>query len=198
MTTWSPSHGALIVDEANRVSINFHPLPEGRFALSRTCEGTAEYSGRGGRQLYTHALVIDAETLARSGHQPLAIYRDAMALGYLRYQAEPAPMLKPVRLSSIYSRADPSACSARARELGFGSIESTAARLRSDQSITFSYGGDRIELVECLLGVLPPEIVPKVSFATSLQPSAVRPYRLLLVTDRREPAPADSRARLGV
>jgi hypothetical protein len=41
LTTWSPSHGALLVDPANRTSVNYHSLPGGRYALSRTCEGRA-------------------------------------------------------------------------------------------------------------------------------------------------------------
>src|SRR5262249_51743839 len=50
LTAWSPSQEALIVDDANRTSLQLHPLPSGRLALSRTCQGPAEYSGRGGRQ----------------------------------------------------------------------------------------------------------------------------------------------------
>jgi len=33
ISTWSPSHDSLLLDEHNRVSVNFHPLPGGRFAL---------------------------------------------------------------------------------------------------------------------------------------------------------------------
>src|SRR5208337_2441493 len=53
--------GSLLLDQYNRVSVNFHPLPSGRFALSRTCEGPPEYSGRGGRQLYTHIMIEPVE-----------------------------------------------------------------------------------------------------------------------------------------
>ena len=49
LATWSPSHGALIVDAPNRTSVNFLPLPGGRFALSRTCEGRpSTAAGAGG------------------------------------------------------------------------------------------------------------------------------------------------------
>src|SRR5262249_47040117 len=80
LATWSPSHGALIVDAANRTSVNFHPMPGGRYALSRTCEGPPEYSGRGGRQLYTHALILEKAKLQQACYQPFALYRDALAL----------------------------------------------------------------------------------------------------------------------
>ena len=63
ISRWSPSHGSLLQDQSNRVSVNFFSLPGGRFALSRSCEGPPEYSGRGGRQLYTHILIIDSKNL---------------------------------------------------------------------------------------------------------------------------------------
>src|SRR3954471_17361794 len=118
LATWSPSHGALIVDEANHSSINFHPLSGTRFVLSRTCEGPPEYSGRGGRQLYTHALVLDEEHLRRVGRRPISLYWAALALGHLRHQAEPDPVLKPVKLPSVYSQGDAPGWQSRAREIG--------------------------------------------------------------------------------
>src|SRR4051794_37427655 len=104
LATWSPSHGGLIVDESNRLSVNFFPLPSGRYALARTREGRAEYSGRGGKQLYTHALVVDSSRLQRAGYRPFALYRDALALGYFHYDPDPPAVLRPVELSMLYPR----------------------------------------------------------------------------------------------
>ena len=67
ISRWSPSHGSLLQDQSNRVSVNFFSLPGGQFALSRSCEGPPEYSGRGGRQLYTHILIIDSKNLEAVG-----------------------------------------------------------------------------------------------------------------------------------
>jgi hypothetical protein len=55
------------------------------------------------------------------------------------------------------------------------------AQLLAGRSVTLRHPGDRIALAECLLGQLPGEVLTSVSFATSLQPSSVRPFRLLLV-----------------
>src|SRR3954447_12199698 len=118
LATWSPSHGALIVDAANRTSVNFHPLGSSRFVLSRTCEGPPEYSGRGGRQLYTHALIFDAAKFNQASRQPFAIYRDALALGYLHYRGAPESILQPVELSITSTHPDESAWAERARSLG--------------------------------------------------------------------------------
>ena len=182
LATWSPSHGALIVDAVNRSSVNFHPLSGGRYALSRTCEGPPEYSGRGGRQLYTHALILDQEKLRQAGHQPFALYWDALALGILRHRAEPDPVLKPVKLPTVYSQGGVPGWQARAREIGLPPLEPLRDKLASGQAITVPYLGNRIVLAEYLLGILPGELLSLVSFTTSLQPSAVRPYRLSLVS----------------
>jgi hypothetical protein len=177
----APSHGSLITDEANRTSVNFHSLPTGRLALSRTCLGPAEYSGRGERQVYTHALVFDASVLRQSGNQPIALYRDALALGYVYYQREPEPNLKPVELGIVHTPLDSDECTARAHALGINSAYDLSAQLAEGQQVRLRYSGDRIALVECLLGLLPTDRISETSFSTSLQPSAVRPFRLVLV-----------------
>jgi GTPase-associated protein 1 len=181
LTIWSPSHGALIVDDSNRSSANFHPLPGGRYALSRTCEGLGEYSGRGGRQLYTHALIVDDKKLRQAGNQPFSLYRDALALGYLHYRPEPDTTLRPVKLSSLYLATDPAYWTERAGALGLSSLEDWLERLTSNQAVELAYAGDRMLLAECLIGLVPPESRPQVSFATSLRPSMVRPYQLVLI-----------------
>jgi hypothetical protein len=181
LAAWSPSHGALLSDAANRASISFHPMPGGRFALSRTCEGPPEYSGRGGRQLYTHTLVFDGAMLRQARHKPFALYRDALALGHLHYRAEPDPILRPVRLSATYPRRDVDAPADLAPADDVPYLEMLASRLSSGQDVTVPYLGDRAAMAERLLAQLPPELIPQVSFATSLRPSVVRPFRLTLV-----------------
>jgi hypothetical protein len=185
LATWSPSHGALIVDAANRSSVNFHPLVGSRFVLSRTCEGPPEYSGRGGRQLYTHALIIDKAKLQQARYHPFAIYRDALALGYYCYRPEPDSVLAPVKLSTAYAQPDEETWAGRARELGVAEIGSLRRKLDAGEDVKFPYSGNRALLAECLLGPLDPELIPEVSFTTSLHPSAVRPYRLVLVDEAR-------------
>lgn len=181
LSTWSPSHGALIVDASNGTSVNYHPLPGGRLALSRTCQGAAEYSGRGGRQLYTHALIVDEGVLGRAGNHPLTVYRDALALGYLHYRPDPDAMLRPVPLSSTYPERGPAFWDERAVALGIASPGASVQRLISGQHLELAYAGDRMLLAECLVGLVPPEARPRISFATSLRPSLVRPYQMVLI-----------------
>jgi hypothetical protein len=181
LASLAPSHDGLIVDAMNPTSVNFHPLPGGRIAISRTCQGRAEYSGRGARQVYTHAILIDTDRLKRSGYRPFSIYRDVLALGYLHYQADPDPALKKVALSHVYPRPDELGWSALAREIGRQRFEAIVLQLDAGQNVILPYDGDRAALAEALVSRLSPECLVKKSFATSLHPSSVRPYRLNLV-----------------
>lgn len=181
VATWSPSHGGLIVDPSNEVSVSFYPLPTGRFALARCREGRAEYSGRGGKQLYTHALVIDAARLKQAGYQPFSIYRDALALGCFHYRPDPEPVLKPLELSSLYPQAQVETTASLIRELGLAAVEAVVSRLDAGQTVEYPYAGDRAALAEFLIGRLPADAVLRTSFSTSLRASSVRPFRLNLV-----------------
>ncbi len=175
LTVWSPSHGALMAHDANRASVNFHPLGAGRHALSRTVEGTAEYSGRGGRQLYTHILIVERAHLQRSSFQPIALYRDALAQGHLRFRPDPGPTLEPVPLSEFYLPPEPPtpADAEDGRDL-----KSLRHDLDAGRSLKLRCPGDRVAFIERLLAQLPPESRPEVSFTTGLKSSLVRPFRL--------------------
>jgi hypothetical protein len=181
ISSWSPSHGSLLVDAHNRVSVNFHPLTAGRYALSRSCEGPPEYSGRGGRQLYTHVLILDERTLQAVNGQPFTLYRNALAVGCLLYQPEPPPPHATGRLPRYHVPRAPQAWLSRSVELGLPALEPLRDRLTSGHPVRFAYAGDRIALAECLVGSLAANAVQRLSFATSLQPSSVRPFVLSLV-----------------
>ncbi|MFO0909555.1 MAG: hypothetical protein U0794_14570 [Isosphaeraceae bacterium] len=178
---WCPSHDSLIFDEANPISVNFHALPGGRFALSRTCRGRPEYSGRGGWQTYTHVLVLEVETLRKSRFRPFRIYRDALALGYFHYKTEPTASLAKVSLLTYYPKRGAETKLAAARALGLPFFDSVVTQLTAGQSVVLPFEGDRITLAESLLDQVEPEAIPDISFATSLRPSSVRPYLLHVV-----------------
>jgi hypothetical protein len=181
LAQWAPSHGALIVDESNRASVNFHPLPSGRFALSRTCSGPPEYSGRGGHQLYTHFLIVDAAVMESVAFQPISIYRDAVALGHLLYQNEPGEALEPVTLTQVHPIRDTAFWVDRAVELGLPDLAPLQAQLHEGHPVRFACSDNRTLLAECLLGALSREVAQRISFSTSLAPSSDRPFVLTLV-----------------
>ena len=57
-------------------------------------------------------------------------------------------------------------------------------KLNAGETVELAHAGDRALLAECLIALVSPEIRPRVSFATSLRPSLVRPYQLVLVEGR--------------
>lgn len=181
LASWSPSHGALIVDEFNCVSVNFHPLPGGRHALSRTCEGPPEYSGRGGRQLYTHALIVDEDALRAADGRAVAIYRASLALGAFVYRADPPALLEPFELPRAYSEPTAGEWDSRAAALGLPPLDELRDDLAAGRAVRAAHDGDRLAFVECLLGPLSAAARPGVSFATSLVPSGSRPCLLAAV-----------------
>lgn len=178
---WAPSHGGLILDPKNRSSVNFQQLSSGRYALSRTLEGRLEYSGRGGRQLYTHFLIFEADVLKKSEYQPFSIYRDAMAQGIFFYKSDPGPILPRVELSNLHFRPEAESWEWLVREFGRVQFESLVFQLEAERSLTLAYQGDRALLAEALLSRIEPEKILRTSFATNLQPSTLRRVILQLV-----------------
>jgi hypothetical protein len=111
----------------------------------------------------------------------VAIYRNALAVGYLFHQSDPPAVLEPIQIPDFHVPRTPTQWLARAKELGFPPLETLRDRLASGRDVRFGHSGDRIALAECLIGSLPLEAVRNLSFATSLQPSPVRPFMLSLI-----------------
>jgi len=170
------------VDANNTVSVNFQFLASQRYALSRTCQGHPEYSGRGGRQLYTHFLIFSPDVLRYVHFQPFHLYRDALTRGLLHYRPHPSQQLPRIQFSSLYPLPTATFWEERARALGLGDLHRLAREIRAvRRPLVVPFGGNRSDLVECLLGMLDGPLVGALSFSTSLKPSNVRPYRLCVV-----------------
>ncbi len=178
LTSWCPSHGALLVNPANLCSLNFHPMPRGRFAISRTREGPPEYSGRGGRQVYTHILVVTRDDLRLADWQPFSLYRDALARGILRVRLGPPAELPHVELGRSYPARGVRDPEALTQSVSIDQLAAWCDDLVNGRSVTVNYEGDRLRLFEDLVNLLPVEAVAAVSFTTSLRSSVVRPFRL--------------------
>nr|WP_152049622.1 hypothetical protein [Tautonia marina] len=181
LASWCPSHGALIVDETNRASVNIHPLTEGRMVVSRSCEGPPEYSGRGGRQIYTHIIIFEIQWIERRGIVPISLYFDALALGVFRYRAEPETVLHEVELSRCHRPLHLHSKSDELSHLNSNEMNLLSAKLASGKPIELHHPGDRVRFAEHLLGRLPIELAITVSLSTSLKPSTARPVALCLI-----------------
>jgi hypothetical protein len=75
---------------------------------------------------------------------------------------------------------DPGYWAERARALGLSSLGTLIEKPTSRKIVELAYSGDRTLLAECLIGLVPYESRPDATFATSLRPSLVRPYQLVL------------------
>jgi hypothetical protein len=93
LSSWGPSHAALLSDEPDAESLNFHPLVNDWFAVSRTVHGGPEYSGRGGLEVYTHFLLVRANQLEGYEYDTLRFARTAQTLGHLRFRPNPSDVL---------------------------------------------------------------------------------------------------------
>lgn len=177
LASWCPSHGSLIVDGENRASVNIHPVSDGRIAISRTIEGRPEYSGRGGRQVYTHAILVDSDAIRRSGIVPIALYLDAMALGVFRYRTDPGTTLEEVELGDCHR---PPGVGEPA-PLSTSELAGLRERLAVGDPVELHHPGDRRRFVEQLLGTLPRDLATTLSVSTSLTPSTARPFTLRII-----------------
>jgi len=83
LSVWGPAHDALMCDAGRPLSINFHRLSSGRFAVSRTHLNGDEYSGRGGGQVYSHILVLRERVFASFGYHPFRVLEAAEVAGRL-------------------------------------------------------------------------------------------------------------------
>lgn len=86
LSVWGPSHASLLSDETDAESLNFHRVAHDWYAISRTVHGGPEYSGRGGLEIFTNFLLVQAHQLDGYQSDPLCFARTAQALGYLRFQ----------------------------------------------------------------------------------------------------------------
>jgi hypothetical protein len=108
-----------------------------------------------------------------------------LALGYFRYRASPESVIPAVPLSRLYTAIDEACWVKRAEALGVMSAAELLEKLSSPKPIELAVSGDRTLIAECLIGLVPPESRPNVSFATSLRPSRVRPYKIALIDSAR-------------
>ena len=136
---------------------------------------------------------MDSTKLERAGYRPFAVYRDALP-GHFHYRVDPDPVLKQVELSRVYPPIDQRLDSQFASEIGRRVFESLVAQIDAGQDVVIRYAGDRAALVEALVNRLPSRTVLECSFATSLTPSSVRPYRLYTVAPPSEASARTSAA----
>ena len=175
---WSPSHDSLLSRHCNASSLNFFPLENDRFAISRTVLGGPEYSGRGGLQSVTMILVAKQKQLAGYANDPIALAKTALSEGYLSF----------VRNAQFQERITlPDRCLVlpvtEKSTVGKGSYVGEAiSKLSHSKSIALIDAPRIRQAIQVILHQLPVERRLEMSFTTGLKPSAQRPFRIHHVT----------------
>ncbi|MBN2581172.1 MAG: hypothetical protein JXB10_19480 [Pirellulales bacterium] len=183
LSTWCPSHDALLESGPNAVSFNFHPLPSGAWCVSRTVPAGWEYSGRGGVRVYTHCLLVPTEVLARFANNPFAVLKAATAGGLLDV-IDPLPERLPT--VSLMGGAAPVDQSLLLQLAGHPGPQAMAVFLQTafDAACLAVIGEPSPErLIAGLMSCLPPACRCEFSFSTGLKFSPRRPFRLITVPD---------------
>ena len=183
LNRWCPSHASLLSPDDDASSLNFHPLDEDHFSLSRTVHGGPEFSQRGGLQVVTLILVIHRKQLTGYVNNPLALARTARALGHIRWNNT-----FPTRLPSIELPEEASSESiVPTNGRPFQLLDTTISLLQGDKEVALIADHDGLSSIESILEQLPMPERCQLSFTSGLKPSQQRPFRLhVLSQDDRD------------
>ena len=179
LNVWCPSHTSLRDREDDASSLNFHPLDQHFFSLSRTVNGGPEFSQRGGLQVVTMILVVHREQLAGYGYNSLALARTTRALGHLRWTNT-----FPTRLPALELPDEASSESiVPPNRQPFPALDKTINLLRRDEEVALLVEDDGLSSIESILEQLPQSERCRLSFTSGLKPSNQRPFRLHVLRD---------------
>ncbi|QDT08170.1 hypothetical protein [Planctomycetes bacterium K23_9] len=178
---WMPSRAAS--DDPNDWSINYFPIKEDCFAITRSVLGGPEYSGRGATQLVTLILLLSDSQFALYSYDPISVANTAMAMGLLRLPLEmrcselPMASLPDAPLLAPTQKAGEPTCQREQHMLD----ELTSL---IDQSRRVAVVGrvDPIKAVSCLMPRLSSRARREFSFTTGLPPAVRRPFQAHFLT----------------
>jgi hypothetical protein len=183
---WGPAHDSLLDQRPRTRSINFHPLASGRFCVSLTTALDAEYSGRGGCQVYTHSLILEPETLRRFANDPFRVVEAALAAGQLTPLAEIPNELAPVVLPGAASPTNGVLLTRLSRRPGAAAMTKLVEEALHHKFVAVASRVPARQVLAGILNLLPVECRTEFSFTTGLRHSARRPFRLTRLSDDPE------------
>ena len=186
ITRSSPSHDALCLpddeNELDTFGASFYRLPTGRLCVAYSCFAGVEHTGRGGKRVYTHNIIVDEVGFTASGYNPFAILRAMDAAGLH------APTLKPKNpLPQIELTLDET--DGHALPAAFGCMLTPEWRrwivdaLLDGQSLIVNLTERWTANAEAFLLALPGPIRADLSFGAGLHYSMARAHRLSFVHD---------------
>jgi hypothetical protein len=183
LTTWCPSHDAMIESPRVTSSISFHSLPSGAFCIARTIEAGEEYSRRAGQRLHTHCLITPPDALQRFANNPFALLRAAVAQGALDVSDEIPHELPPLRLPGRAATVDRALLTWLAKEYGAEGAAQLLHTALSADMLGMAPGNQSDKVFAALLNCLPVECRTEITFSTGLKHSPRRPFRWIALDD---------------
>lgn len=185
LSAWGPSHDSLIDFSSEAVSYNFHPLPSGCYCISRTTPAGWEYSGRGGRRVYTQCLVVPPAVLERFANNPFALLKAAKAAGALVVHSHVPAVLDRIALPGRAGAVDENLVARLAIHPGPRQFALLLQAARDVECLAFWGEPSPEELISGVLSCLPPAVRTRFSFTTGLKFSSRRPFRLVALSEDR-------------
>jgi hypothetical protein len=196
LSTWGPSHDSLLESQGQAASTNFHRLASGAYSVSRTTSGGAEFSGRGGAQVYTQFLIVPPDVLSRFANNPFAVLRAATAAGAMPVYEQVPEVLEPLRLVGRAPAVDSAAVAQIACKPGGAALATLVQATLATDQLAVATETPVDALFAALFSVLPIECRTEFSFATGLKYSPSRVVRLSALPN--DPASWRTIARRGV
>ncbi|MEW4451885.1 hypothetical protein AB1L30_04280 [Bremerella sp. JC817] len=178
LAVWGPAHDSMIVSDPSDVSLNFHPLGQGKFCVSRTMLGTAEYSGRGGRQVYTHCFILSTEGFTRFQNDPFRVVSAALAIRDLRPGSELPTDLPTLKMLPSGPPVEPAMIRLFDAPLQQQMLVSWTHMALTTNKLTFT-GSYNDRFLAVFFNLLPVSVRPQFSFSTRLRYSPRRDFRLI-------------------
>ncbi|MBA2115672.1 GAP1-N2 domain-containing protein [Bremerella alba] len=186
LAVWGPAHDSMIVEDPTDVSLNFHPLGDHKYCISRTVLGAAEYSGRGGRQVYTHCFVLDAASFTKFQNDPFRVLSAALAIHDLRPGAKLPSDLPSLKMLPSGPPVDAGLIRFFDSPVQQQSLVAWTHHALMSKKLMFT-GGYNDRFLTVFFNLLPVSIRPEFSFSTRLRYSPRRNFRLIgLANDMEE------------
>ena len=179
LSIWGPAHDSLLDERSGARSINFHRLESGRFCISLTTALGAEYSGRGGCQVYTHSLLAPPEDLLQFANDPFRLLDAALAGGRIQPSEALPKSLEAFSLVGGATAVNETLVTRLVRQVGPCALGRLAAAALGDVPVAVASQAPARLLFAGLLNLLPVECRVEFSFTTGLRHSPRRPYRLV-------------------
>jgi hypothetical protein len=174
---WSPTHEGLADPGFTANSLNYFPIDDRRFAISKSVIGGSEYSGRSALQTVTTILVGEFNDFSVFRYHPLILAKVALSMGWLRLIANYDKPLDVVEIPAL--RFPEGEYPAESLTLA-GRV---ARALITDQRVAIHGSLSPLGTLARIYDTLPLEVRRKISFSTGIKASTFRPFHIQLFSN---------------